>query len=383
MKSILRLACLTALLPSTAFAQTPPFRAGPTTVDVYRELVRSRVAAVGAANALGYDTRKFQSLFLENPDSPYSDLRDDPPITNEVWWYDFVDGLSIESGDKSASALAMLQWQGGFTKARIGVDVAVDGAAIRGYRNGYAAANAVKAGVDSDIFLKAWDMNGRMTTVAAGHAVALQLLREQITTNAPATYEARGIKPGVLERYLRQDYPERIGENDLNYLADLLRYAISRRGFTVDSAGRRQLPAAYRVARVAAAYSDAEGYLNYRGYCVGNEPNPREPRGPDAEAYQRPLCFVAATDRAVQSWFRRQMRHEAALVKSAHESRDETAARLANWFGNVLLLIDLAGFVEIREAGLVEEMSTEGGIAEEEAAFAEERANQLTCRLLP
>jgi hypothetical protein len=383
MKSILRLACLTALLPSTAFAQTPSLRAEPTTVDVYREMVRSRVAAVGAANALAYDTRKFQSLFLENPDSPYSNLRDDPPLTNEVWWYDFVDGLSITSNDKNASALAMLQWQGGFTKARIGVDVAIDGAAISGYRNGYAAANAVKAGVDADIFLKAWDMNGRMTTIAAGHAVALQLLREQVKSNAPDTYAAHGIDPGVLDRYLKQYFPDQIGESDLNYLAEILRHAISKRGFTVDSAGRRQLPAAYRVARVAAAYSDAAGYLNRNGYCAGNEPNSREPRGPEAEAYNRPLCFVAATDRAVQSWFRRQMRHEAALVKSAHASRDETATRLVNWFGTVLLLIDLAGFVEIGEAGLLGEMSTEGGLAEEEAAFAEERANQLTCRFLP
>lgn len=383
MKSILRLACLAALLPAPAFAQTPSFRAEPTTVDVYRELVRSRVEAVGAANALDYDTRGFQSLFLENPDSPYSNLRDDPPIANEVWWYDFVDRLAITSNDRTATALDMLQWQGGFTKARIGVEVTVGADAIGGYRNSYAAANAIKAGVDSDIFLKAWDMNGRMTTIAAGNAVALQLLRDLMKSNAPETYEARGIKPGVLDRYLRQDSPDRLGESDMNYLADLLRYAIAQRGFTVDGAGRRQLPAAYRVARVAAAYADAAGYFNHHGYCKGNEPNPREPTGPGASEYDRPLCFVAATDRAVQSWFRRQMRHEAALVKSAHESRDETATRLVSWFSNVLLLIDLAGFVEFGEAGLLGEMSTEGSLAEEEAAFAEERANQLTCRLLP
>ncbi|WP_213949828.1 hypothetical protein [Luteibacter sp. dw_328] len=375
MKPLLRLACLAALLPGPALA------AGQTTVDVYRELIRYRAATVGAEKAFGYDTHAYVSKFLDNPDSLYSDLRIDPPITNEIWWYDFVDSLPIDATEKSDAALDMLQWQGGFTKARIGIDVVVDKASVRAYRGEYAAASAIKAGVDADIFLKAWDMNGRMTTIGAGHAVALQLLRHQVRSNAPETYDALGIKPGVLSRYLQQNNPEKIDAFDQAYLADLLRYALSRQDFTIDTDGHRQLPAAYRVARVAAAFADAGGYLNPHGYCRGNDPHPDEPTRADAIDDNRPLCFVAATDRAVQSWFRRQMRHEASLIRKAHENRDETATRLMAWFSGALLLIDLAGFVEMGEAGLLGEMSAEGAIPEEEAAYAEERANQLTCRL--
>lgn len=375
MKSLLRLACLVALLPAPAFA------ADPTTVDVYHELIRHRIATVGVDDALDYDTAAFVANFLEDPDSPYSNLRDDPPLTNEIWWFDFVDSLTLETADEHAVALGMLQWQSGFTKARIGIDVVVDTASLRAYHGRYAAANAIKAGVDADIFWKAADMNGVMSTVAAGHAVALQLLRDQIRNNAPDTYESMGIKPDVLARYLRQDNPEMVGENDQNYLADVLRYAISTREFTIDAQGRRQLPAAYRVARVAAAYADARGYKNPSGYCQGNDPRPGEPIGSDATEYNRPLCFVAATDRAVQSWFRRQMRQEASDVRLAHEAPDRVSERISFWLNTVLALTDLAPFVETSEAAAVEDLVSKGALAEDDAAFAEERASQLACRI--
>ena len=377
MKSLLRLACLAAMLPAPAFA------AEASTIDVYRELIRHRAATVGAANALDYDTRGFVSSFLEDPDSPYCNLRDDPPISNEVWWFDFVDSLSIDGGDANAAALEMLQWQGGFTKARPGVEVTVSKDAETAYRGREVAANAIKAGVDRDILYKAWDMNGALTTVAAGHAVALQLLRDQIRNHAPDTYEARGIKPGVLERYLRETYPERLNESDLNYLATLLRFALSKQSFTVDAEGHRQLPAAYRVARVAAAYSDAHAYTNPAGYCRDDGPLPGAPTGADATEYHRPLCFIAATDRAVHSWYRREIRKQAASVHTAHQTPDRVDARVSLWINTVLLLTDLAPFVELGEAAVVEELASEGAIAEEDAAFARERANQLTCRIRP
>jgi hypothetical protein len=375
MKSLLRLACLAALLPAPAFA------AEPTTIDVYRELIRHRTATVGVKEALDYNTRAFVANFLENPNSQYSNLRDDSPITNEIWWYDFVDSLAFEAADKDTVALEMLQWQSGFTKARIDVDIVVDEASASAYQGAHAAANAIKAGVDADIFWKAADMNGAMSTVAAGHAVALQLLSDQIRNIAPDEYEARGIKPDVLTRYLHQDNPEKIDENDLNYLADLLRSAIAKRDFTIDAQGRRQLPAAYRVARVAAAYVNARAYFNTKGYCRGNDLRPLEPVGQAATEYDRPLCFVAATDRAVQSWFRRQMRKEASDVRLAHQATDEASARLSFWLNTVLVLADLAPFVEFGEAAVVEGMVADGDVTEEEASFAEERASQLTCRI--
>ncbi|APG03345.1 hypothetical protein BJI69_05070 [Luteibacter rhizovicinus DSM 16549] len=377
MKFLLRLACLTALLPAPAFA------ADPTTFNVYRELVRHRTATMGVDKAFDHNTRKYVSRFLENPDSPYSALRNDPPITNEVWWYDFADSLPIDTADKSAAALEMLQWQSGFTKARIGVDVVVDRASVVAYRNGYAAANAIKAGVDADILWKARDLNGALSTLAAGHAVALQLLRDQVRSNAPETHEARGIKADVLARYLKEENPGYLTESDQAYLADLLSFALTDNGFTIDSKGRRQLPAAYRVARVAAAYADAGSYLSPKGYCVGNDPRPGLSTQSDAITFEAPLCFVAATDRAVQSWFRHKMRQEEANVRRAHASPDESERLTHFWFTAVLALIDIAAFVEFAEADFVSELSAEGALAEEEAAVVEERATQLSCRVRP
>ena len=375
MKSLLRLACLAALLPVPALA------AVPTTVDVYRELVRHRTATLGVDKAFNYNTRQYVSSFLANPASQYSALRDDPPITNEVWWYDFVDSLPIDAADKNAAALDMLQWQGGFTKARIGVDVIVDAKSVVAFHNGYAAANAIKAGVDADIFWKARDFNGALSTLAAGQAVALQLLRDQIHSYAPDTYEARGIKPDVLTHYLAQIYPGSLADSDEDYLSSLLHYALSDNSFTIDSKGRRQLPAAYRVARVAAAYADAGGYLIPGGTCTGNDPGKHLPTEPTAIKGATPLCFVAATDQAVRSWYRRKLRQEEASVRRAHHSPDEAQQRAQFWFGVVLTLIDVAGFVELAEADLVNELSTEGALPEEEAAVVQERADQLTCRL--
>ena len=377
MKSLLRLACLAALLPLPALA------AEPTTIDIYRDLVRHRVADVGADRAFNYNTRGLVSRFLDDPDSPYSDLRDDPPLTNEVWWSDFVDGLPLDSADKSATALGMLQWQGGFTKARVNVEANVDTASLIAFKSPYVAANAVKAGVDADIFWKARDFNGAMSTVAAGYAVALQILRDDIRTHPPEEYEARGIKPDVLKRYLAQRYVDQVSEDDDRYIADIMRYAISRRDFTIDAEGRRQLPAAYRIARVAAAYSDARGYLNANGYCTGNEPTPGEPRRAEDIDENRPLCFVAATDRAVHAWYRREMRKEAADVRLAHQPKDWASERLSFLLNTVLLLTDLAPFFEFGEAAAVDEMIGEGALAEDEAALADERVNQLTCRISP
>ena len=377
MKSLLRLACLAALLPLPALA------AEPTTIDIYRDLARHRVAELGADRAFDYNTRGLVSRFLDDPDSPYSDLRDDPPLTNEVWWSDFVDSLPLDTANKSATALGMLQWQGGFTKARVDFEAHVDTASLIAFKSPYVAANAVKAGVDADIFWKARDFNGAMSTVAAGYAVALQMLRDEIRSHPPEEHEARGIKPDVLKRYLAQKYVDQVSDDDDRYIADIMRYAISRRDFTIDADGRRQLPAAYRVARVAAAYSDARGYLNANGYCKGNEPRPGEPRRAEDIEENRPLCFVAATDRAVHAWYRRQMRKEAADVRLVHQSKDWASERLSFLLNTVLLLTDLAPFFEFGEAAAVDEMIGEGALAEDEAALAEERVNQLTCRIRP
>jgi hypothetical protein len=369
MKSIVRLAVMALLvsLPEFAIATTPP-------VDVHRELVRYRAVKHGISRALAHNTHRFVSMFLEDPTSPYSDIDGRPSITNELWWHAFIDSLPIDAADKNRAALETLQWQLGLTKARPGIEVAVSESLAKLYRGKEAAASALKAGVDADIFWKARDMNGTLSAVAAGYAVALQLLRDKVNSVQPARYAAMGIKPNVLARYLRQDRPDAISEYDTQYLDDLLRYAINDGHLTIDAKGDRQLPAHFRVARVAAAYADAAGYFT-GPTCAGNAP-----AGQSTMPAIGQLCLIAATDRAVHAWYR-QEKHRQTETLRLHRSQHEARHGFFTLVTVVLALADLAAFLEPIEASFVDELASSGELAEADAEFASNRSNRLTCRI--
>lgn len=375
MKSFLGSA-LIAALSSTAASAAPP--SAP--VDAYKVFLRAELRHEGVDHALAADTSAFTARFLTNPSSPYSDLIDTPLFTNEIWWPEYVHRMRTADGEDTDRALATLQLQSGFTKARPGKDVEVTPAAQHAYRGREVAANAVKAGVDSDIFWQAFDMSGTSITAAAGHALALQILRDAAAAHDPADYGRMAIKPDVLSRYLRQQRPDRIPEADLRYLADLLRGAIQGRGAPLEGTLAQRLPAAYRLARVAAAYADSKGYYSSRAYCAGDAPAAGQPTGPEALGFDRPLCFIAATDRGVQAWFRRQLRIDALKLR-IHENPHRGFERFAHLLGTVLIFMDMVAFIEVADALVADELATEGAIDEETAERLGNRANRLTCRI--
>lgn len=374
MKSFLGPALVAALLSTSASAEPPP------SIDAYGAFLREQIHHVGLSRALDTDTAQFVARFLETPNSPYSALIEQPMFTNTVWWNDYVDTLRPYGLDSADEALATLQWQGGFTKARPGHEVEVSDAAVRAYRGREAAANAIKAGIDPDIFWQARDMSGSAITAAAGYALALQLLREAMAMHDPADYDRAAIQPDVLTRYLRQTRPDRIPERDLRYLSDLLRGAIELRDVPVTGTPAQRLPAAYRLARVAAAYADSKGYYSSRAFCANDAPAPGQPLGPEALEADRPLCFIAATDRGVHAWFRRQLRIDA-LKLHIHENTHPGFAHLTHLLGTVLILMDLVSFVEIADALVADRLVVEGGLDDETAALASERADRLLCRI--
>jgi len=374
MKSSLGAALVAALLSASAVAAPLP------RVDAYGAFLREQIRQVGPAQALDTDTAQFVARFLDTPSSPYSALVEQPEFTNTVWWNDYVDTLRPLGIDGADAALATLQWQGGFTKARPGHEVTVSDAAVRAYRGREAAANAIKAGIDPDIFWQARDMSGTAITAAAGYALALQLLREAMATHAPADYGRAAIRPDVLTRYLGQTHPDRIPEADLRYLSDLLRGAIQRRDAAVTGTPGQRLPAAYRLARVTAAYADSKGYYSSRAFCANDAPAPGQPLGADALEADRPLCFIAATDRGVHAWFRRQLRIDALRLR-IHENTHNGFAHLAHLLGTVLILMDFVSFVEIADALVADRLAVEGSIDDDTAALASERADRLMCRI--
>ncbi|QWT19154.1 hypothetical protein KPL74_15550 [Bacillus sp. NP157] len=367
------LACL-APLPVTA-AIAPSIQ-----TDVYRELLKYRVdgphddRVTFSDAALG--TPALLRMLLVDARSPYSELVAMPDMLNELWWEDF--SSRIAPGQPPGSVLEALQWQLGLTKARPGreVDVSrVDAAAFRGVE---AAAGAIKAGIPYDVFMKAWDMNPSGVTLAAHDAVALQLLREQMARTPRSMWPALGIESSVLDRYMAARSGDDISHDDAEYLVGIVTMALRSRDPGTGTDGKPRLPAAYRIARTAAAYKDIRGYFRGSPLCVNHDPNDDLPR--DASAYDdnSPLCFVGATDRAVLAWYRSEWRLERQRIP-IHENAHPTWHRAMLIFGLAMPLMDIAALVEFSEASVAGDMAETSGLEDAEAEAADARASSLSC----
>jgi hypothetical protein len=94
--------------------------------------------------------------------------------------------------------------------------------------------------------------------------------------------------------------------------------------------------------------------------------------------YHQPLCFIAATDRAVQSWYRRELRQEEALLH--HRGHTESSPVMHLIIG-VLAWVDVVSFIEIVEAVVAEDLVSIGTLDEADAEFAANRSTRLTCRI--
>jgi len=377
MKSLHWLALAACLSPVTATATTVSH---PLTADVYRELLRFRTQpetahAVPFGDAVLGTPGALKQL-LQDPSSPYSERVDRPAFTNELWWEDFTYRMDPASG--FSSVLDTLQWQFGLTKARPGMEVELTKTAASDFLGREAAANAIKAGVHPRIFMKAWDMNSSHITIAAQDALALQLLYEQMRNTPREKWGAHAIRPDVFRRYMKARSPDVISEADTRYLAALVTSALRSNGMSQGVNGVQQLPAAFRIARVAAAYKDARGYYNGRAYCVGDAPRSDLPKGPEALDDHAPLCFIAATDRAVLAWYREEARLELSGVR-IHENQHTTWDKILYLFGVILPALDIAAFMELTEASVAHELAESAAIDAEEANAAAIRTERLIC----
>src|ERR1700754_2253813 len=90
-------------------------------VDVLSHLQRERAARVGGASASSPPVSELLNQLLVSPTSPYSETVDAPGLTNDVDWPDVLARLPGEVS--SASAVAVLHWDLGLTRARPGRDV--------------------------------------------------------------------------------------------------------------------------------------------------------------------------------------------------------------------------------------------------------------------
>lgn len=358
----LSLAVLASLLPAAAAASPP---------DVMETYTRTR-AEVSEPGERIRDTPAFLATYLVRPSSPYSDLVAGPNDLNEIWWGDFTERLLGEGGDPE-KALAVLQTAAGLTKARPGIDVVVTAEDVARYRGAEAAAGAIKAGIDVDIYNKALDHNDPRVTAAAGEAVALQILREQMARFSADELEARGIRADAFARVMAAPSASVVTEEDDRYLGDVLRQALEQPHTPADG-----LPTIYRLARTAASYSDRAGYYTSQ-LCEGTKPAAHMPMNyADALEYHSPLCFMAATDRGAHAWFREQVRLDAARAW-IHENHHTGWSRLVFWLGAILPLADMISLFEFTNALVADDLVEAGGLDASEGEDVIARSNRLVC----
>lgn len=339
--------------------------------DVYAAVVSHRIEHAGATAAFSGSTHAFLDDLLATPASPFSDLKAQPSIVTSPWWKAMSGKLFPEAADPEVKALRVLQLQTGVTKARPGVDYPVEPQIALLYRGSYPAAQAIKAGIDPDIFWQARVLNGDKYADAAGEAVALQILRDQMRRNDPSAYEAMVIRPDVLARYMRGANPDDVWEDDRHYLSAILRGALSTRFVSYASGGLPSgLPTVYRVARIAAAYSDAAGYANGPTCAATDQPIP-EPG--------QPFCFAAGTDRAVRSWYHREVLWQS--VRHTQASEETAFGKLMHLLSPVLFLFDGIALLEVADEVIASELFAEKVIQEEEAVLAAGRTENMTCRI--
>lgn len=365
MMSIRRCAVLACLIPFPTLAshtQDP---------EVYAAIVGHRVKHSGAAAAFSGSTDAFLGDLLVTPASPFSDLKAEPSIVKSGWWKAMSEKLFPRAENPAAKALQALQTQMGLTKARPGVDYPVDPHVAALYRGAYPAAQAIKAGVDPDIFWQARTLNGSQFAEAAGEAVALQILRDQMKRNDASAYTAMAIRPEVFSRYMSEHNPDYIRDEDRHYLGGVLRGALSSRLPLYASGGLPSgLPTIYRVARIAAAYSDAAGYANAPTCRAVDLPIPQP---------GEPFCFAAATDRSVRSWYHREVLWQAVRHPQAKEAT--AFEKLMQLFSPAFFLLDGIALLELAEEAIASELLADEAIVEEEAALPAERAKNITCRI--
>ncbi|MEX1829554.1 hypothetical protein [Luteibacter sp. CQ10] len=187
-------------------------------------------------------------------------------------------------------------------------------------------ANLIKSGVMSHYYQRAYELGGGtpLSTLAAELAFAAQTLQAWIEATAKLDRRPLGIREDVLARFETAVSLAEMSDEDLAYLADILRSELSLfRSGRLNFYGQRDIPAPLRVARVAAAYRISQGFD--APPCHADGTADREVAGSDAAATTRPICFTDATDRAVYRWYRTE---RARQIGRFIASKDATPSRV-------------------------------------------------------
>ncbi|WP_369926288.1 hypothetical protein [Xanthomonas sp. NCPPB 2632] len=319
--------------------------------------------------------------YLHDPASIYSDLHPRLFSSDNA-------GAPVAIAFPASRRIArIIAWDLGLDKALPGFQVLPDyPGPTPGHLTLDIAANLDKAGVDIAWFQKAYVLGGNnVFALNAEVAVALQTLHDWVEATPWADREALGVDEEVLRRFTSAQSLDAVRDEDLTYLADILRAELSVRGAGGKTArGQRELPTPLRIARVAAAYRASNA-----GYAACNRDGSRNDRAGDTpERLDRPICFSDATDRAVYRWYRATRRHQLAQLPEVYGDAAASAVRLIDQFASIRpawagayteQALDWSNHAEVVEAQIALDSEVPGDV---DIAFYRlvERANLLICR---
>jgi hypothetical protein len=309
---------------SAPFAQYPH----PPSGDFIAELIAERTWHVTPSASPLYDDSDVERLSLVDPTNLYTELTPLSTRNMDATWR-----AAWQSLRRQGFNMPLLQthttfrWDLGLTRARPGIEMPPL-RNIDELGEPWVAANVVKAGIDRDLFVQARLLVGPDNVfVAANLAVAAQLLRAKIEA-AQASGEAyAGLWSAPLEHMVAARRAFALTDVEIAYLMRMLENELSAwRDSPFSIYGRRQVPTAVRVARMAAAYR-SEGYgppfpCSDNGAFV---PGVAETSLGDAT---RPFCFADMIDRRVLAWYGPALRDELAAKLDDPETMASGAGSL-------------------------------------------------------
>jgi hypothetical protein len=291
----------------------------PPTGDFTAVWMDERIKANGLATAMR-DDDKVTSTLLKDPSSIYSTLADvrkqrlrGAPWTKALQRMD----EEFETPMTDLEAKQAVAWDLGLTHALPGLSAGEQPVAFAG--DALVQAHLIKAGVSVDIFQQAIRLFGAQHyAVAAYYAVAVQVLRDRVPALPEARRRASGLREMVGIRFIFAERLTDIGSSDWAYLSHMLESEMS--GWHAGRAtiyGHREIPVAFRVARVAAAYRQ---FLPYVGPPPCDTDGAADRRIAAVSPYDasRELCLSNAIDRAVHAWFRRVLESQLTQDESHH-----------------------------------------------------------------
>jgi hypothetical protein len=375
-----------AVFAAVVGAAVLPAHATTHVVDPITDLIREYSKEGRSAEYIeSVSDQGYQRYVLSRLDFPYASEVVTPLADADAPTRRVLDSVSTAEHPINQRDLHKMKvWDLGFTKARMGYDIhwLPDGLDHPG------GANAMKAGIEPDIYNRAFGLVGPGYPAIAGtYASAAQVLRAKLASTPRPRWKDLGLREDVIDHFVHAKDATTLSDFDLHYLIQFLDGEMATWDVGHRSAyGMRELPVVFRVGRAAAAYRERAGYST--NPCLDAyryDPANAGMGGLD----RRPLCFRDAIDRAVRTWYVRQLNDELTVARSLAQTGGDMVARMAvplrssrqGWIGITRpAAVEVAAHKEVIEAKVANTLLTAGDLSYRDASEATRRAMRLTCK---